>query len=558
MRILLQLAIGTVCSVPLLASAGTYTWLGLGASDSWQDSMNWNPSGFPGLSSADVAIFPAAPQSYTPALSSSTTLSEVQFNAAGYTVSLSSIMVLLNGITGTQTGSFAVNASGNLIFGNSASAGTTQITIAPQGRVNFQDSSSAGTATMVVQGTLKFFSASTGNAATANLVGGTLDVSGQSTSLAIGRVFDSSSQPGTIVLGTTSLALGNLNANDTIYGTLSGSGSLTKIGVGNLTLKGNNTYFGTTSVQSGTLRIDGSQAGTFLVNNAAVLTFGNSASAGASSITVAPGASLNFQNASSAGTAAIVVYGSLRFFSTSIANTAMVRLAGGNLDVSGQAAPLSIGSVFDSVAQPGHVSLGATTLSLGNLSTNDTIYGTLSGSGSITKIGIGTLTLSGNNTYIRTTSVQSGSLNIEGSQVGNFNINQNATLGGGGSVGAVNNLGTLRPGGSTSDHLTLASLSCAAGSTVAFSLDTAMYLHFTNALQAAACPVLDISAQTSQSLVSGAKYVVASLDNGSDFSAANVTVHLNQAVTRVHVEANAIVLQVYAADDYVFVDGFDG
>jgi autotransporter-associated beta strand protein len=57
----------------------------------------------------------------------------------------------------------------------------------------------------------------------------------------------------------------------------------------------------------------------------------------------------------------------------------------------------------------------AVALSVGNNNTSTSYSGTLSGAGSVTKIGTGALTLSGGNTYTGATLVKAGSLNVTGS-----------------------------------------------------------------------------------------------------------------------------------------------
>jgi autotransporter-associated beta strand protein len=72
---------------------------------------------------------------------------------------------------------------------------------------------------------------------------------------------------------TGQLSVGN-NHQDTVFsGSLSGSGSLVKIGEGMLTLAGANLYTGATRIDIGTLRVDGSLTGTsgVTVESAAVL-----------------------------------------------------------------------------------------------------------------------------------------------------------------------------------------------------------------------------------------------------------------------------------------------
>jgi len=62
------------------------------------------------------------------------------------------------------------------------------------------------------------------------------------------------------------MTVGGNNANTTYSGALSGQGSLTKVGTGNLILSGNNTYTGTTYVKEGTLKVQGAAISALLTN----------------------------------------------------------------------------------------------------------------------------------------------------------------------------------------------------------------------------------------------------------------------------------------------------
>jgi autotransporter-associated beta strand protein len=112
---------------------------------------------------------------------------------------------------------------------------------------------------------------------------------------------------------------------------------------------------------------------------------------------------------------------------------------------------------IDSIEGDGNVFLGGNNLTVGsnNLSTIFSCViqdGGRSGGigGSLTKIGSGTLILSGANTYTGSTNVNRGVLQVDGSINSNTSVHDTGTLAGTGTVHgnvANNNGGTVRPGG---------------------------------------------------------------------------------------------------------------
>jgi fibronectin-binding autotransporter adhesin len=199
--------------------------------------------------------------------------------------------------------------------------------------------------------------------------------------------------------------------------TATGGGGLIKAGSGTLLLTGANTYSGPTAVNEGVLRLGSAGA------------LGNSNSA----VTIAD-----------------------------VFNTAL-DLAGLNVQIGS----LAGGGLFG-----GGVSLGSGTLTTGSDGTSTTFGGIISGLGGLTKIGAGTLTLSGTSTYAGATNVTAGTLLVNGGLSGSVTtVSSGATLGGSGTVPDVTvSGGTLAPGANGIGTLSTGSLSLNASSTSRFEL----------------------------------------------------------------------------------------
>ena len=105
-------------------------------------------------------------------------------------------------------------------------------------------------------------------------------------------------------LGSKQLTVGANNLSTTVSGVVADGGrdggtggSLVKVGTGTLTLSGNNTYTGPTTVNAGRLVVNGSLAGAVMVNSGGMLS-GNGSIGGlvANNSTVAPGNSIGTLN----------------------------------------------------------------------------------------------------------------------------------------------------------------------------------------------------------------------------------------------------------------------
>ncbi|MGC7988806.1 fibronectin-binding autotransporter adhesin ShdA [Salmonella enterica] len=180
--------------------------------------------------------------------------------------------------------------------------------------------------------------------------------------------------------------------------TLSGSGSLVKTGTGELTLSGDNTYSGGTTITGGTLTAD---------------------------------------HADSLGTGAVANSGVLQVGEGELENTlsgsgSLVKTGTGELTLSGNNTYSGGTTIDDGVLIADH----ADSLGTGAVANNGVLQvgegelkNTLSGTGSLVKIGTGELTLSGDNSYSGTTTITDGTLIAASvNALGSGNIDNSGTL----------------------------------------------------------------------------------------------------------------------------------
>ena len=252
----------------------------------------------------------------------------------------------------------------------------------------------------------------------------------------------------------------NQSSNSSLNGSISGVGSVTQNGSAVITLAGNNSYGGLTSINSGGLTFTGNTSGLTgnIVDNGA-LTFNQSSNSafsgsisGGGTLTKNGAATLTLSGASSYSGMTTVAGGILRAGAGDVFSpnspVVMDNTGGAILDLNGF--NQTIASLSGGGGAGGNVSLGSGTLTTGNGS--NTVYGgVISGGGGVTKVGTGKFSLTGINTFTGVLQILSGELNLNGSVGGNATVANGATLSGTGTVDGnliVNAGGTISPGNS--------------------------------------------------------------------------------------------------------------
>ena len=340
----------------------------------------------------------------------------------------------LNGFNQT-VGGLVLNSTGGTKLITNSTATPSILTIAP-----VQDSTYGGTLGGLLS--LSVSGAGTVTLSGSNSFTGTTSVSGgtlviahanalNNSTLTTGNVvFDSSLNSQTIVLGGLSgsgniplvdntpvtpqpviLSIGNNGTSTTHTGTISGSGTLIKIGSGTLTLTGSNVYTGATVVNAGVLEaVDGAglPATSNLRFNGGVFQSSGSISrglgTGGQQVKWLPGASGGF--AARGGKLTVSLTGAANPL---VWNSTASFLDTGSLNFGSNSADSEV-ELTNNINLNGAARTVAVNQGVGG--DDAKLSGNLSGSGTsgLTKTGEGTLILSGSNTYAGATWVQAGTL----------------------------------------------------------------------------------------------------------------------------------------------------
>lgn len=275
---------------------------------------------------------------------------------------------------------FIINAAG--IINNSGNTQTFEVTSG--NNLVFQNSSTA--------------SGGTGAVTITNDSGGTVNFIQNSTAGTVSLINNS------FVTFEDSSSAGSANITNNLNGQID---FFTNASAGTATI--GNTAGATLNFHSNT-----TAAGATITNDGTV-TFDGSATAGNATITTNNAATTNFVDNATGG------------------NARFITNAGGTVDISGLT---SGGMTSGSIEGAGNYVLGANTLTTGSLNTSTQVDGMISGTdGGLTKVGTGTLTLTGGNSYTGATTISAGTLALSG--FGDISSSSSVTVNGTFDISAI-------------------------------------------------------------------------------------------------------------------------
>ncbi|HET9904492.1 MAG TPA: autotransporter-associated beta strand repeat-containing protein, partial [Xanthobacteraceae bacterium] len=228
------------------------------------------------------------------------------------------------------------------------------------------------------------------------------------------------------------MTLDNTVANTTVDSLITGTGGVIKTGANTITLSASNTYTGGTTITQGTLAVSsdanlGDAAGALTLSGGTLQATGTFTSnrtvtiTGASTIDVTGANNLTLTNLTG-GSFTKTNTGTLTLSGTNYGGDVTIAAGGGTLSLAGNALTAAanittLGSVIDyadGVNNPATITLNSNTTQLqvlaGAAATQSGDISEIGGPRPLEKIGDGTLTLSGNNSYTGLTTITGGTL----------------------------------------------------------------------------------------------------------------------------------------------------
>jgi len=429
LRVSILFCLGSISSSAVAATVVS-TWTP--STTDFNNAANWSPAGAP--TTTNYAVFSGVAGTL-PQLTANTTIMGLTFTnaATGYTISTANNSVLslssaysglttalqtpaiwAQNTTGTNRISAGVALAAATSTWNQAKGGTLEVTgnisesggsrqlslasgvgIGTTSYYYLSGSNSYTGATTIASGSLLTLGSANvlGTTAGATTINGTIDLNGYSiTGEAItgggkghdgasGFLVNNSATAASVTGSTLALSSGSGNiiggtGNMTIGSAISGAANnaLTKIGTGEITLAGNNTYAGLITVSVGTLTLSGNNSGassSISVSAGAVLNINSANALGTGSLTTSSsGATINNTSGSAvinAGTNAITLGSTTTFGTTSSTSANDLDLGAGlvtqnsglTINMAGNGTTLKMGTLNSTRANTAGSSTGA-------------------------------------------------------------------------------------------------------------------------------------------------------------------------------------------------------
>ena len=447
------------------ARAGSATWSSNPGSGDWNTAANWTPpTGYPN-GAGDTATFDVS-NTTAVSLSASVQVDGIIFNsgASAYTITASDSDLTVSGTGIANNSGVTQNLVADVIqsggygrsiyFTNNATAGSSTIFTA-KGAFSFSPSSPGA-----FGGTIQFFNTTTASS-------GTFAANGSGAYGYYGGFIyffnDSSAANGTFTADGAAPSGGFGGFIDFRDSSTAGNGIFTANGSAGGQRGGFIDFYDSSTASNGTFTADAGIDFGGIINFDGSSTASNGTfTANGSSTNGSFGTFIGFYGSSTADNATLVANsgtaraGQISFLQTSTGGTSRVEVfGGGSLYISGHDAP---GVAIGSLEGDGQVYLDHNNLTVGSNNLSTIFSGTMQDfgeGGSVTKIGTGTLTLSGANSYTGSTTVSAGAVlvnNFSGSGTGTGAVtvsNNGTVLGGTGTIsGPVNvNAGAALLGG---------------------------------------------------------------------------------------------------------------
>ncbi len=424
-----------------------------GGSGNWSSGANWQGGSAPSPGSPTPLVFTGSGGVSTNDNQLST-VSGITFGGTGsYTVNGSAInlsggitnnssyaQTVALGVTLSAAQTFAANSGNLIVSGDLNTNGNPLLMDGANTVVISGDMSGAGSLTKNGSGSLTL-SGSNSYSGTTTLNAGTLTLQGS--------------------LDGTSLDLDGGAFSQVASGSIAGSGSTLTVSGATVTLAGNNSYTGATTLTAGTLNLDGSLTGSDITVSGG--TWSQSATGSISgdgnSFTLDGGAATlagtnSYTGATTVNAGTLTLQGGLAISNSGA--VVMANTAGAELLVD---AAETIGDLSGGGSLGGGIVIASAQGLTVSQSSATTYSGVLSGGGAFVKDGSGTLTINGTNAFTGGTTISAGNLTL----VGGAALADSGSVSIADAAGAVlhisanETIGSLSGGGSTGGNVSIAS-----------------------------------------------------------------------------------------------------